>query len=200
MPGRIFDQDDFILHMLLNDDEQGLVLLFDQYYEVLHDLVTAIIHSPEDGDDLIQELFISVWSKRHTLKLSKPLSRYLLKAAQNRAKNHIRDNRRRKTIPIDDVDLLENRVVTQPVDSALSAEDIDKLWSIARTRMSSKVRVTFMLSRNFQMTYPEIASYLGVSIKAVEKNISTALQILREVFSIYLKSCLPVASIYSLLM
>lgn len=184
MPARRFDQDEFILRMLASDDEQAVKVLFDQYHEFLFDIACQYIDS-EDADDLIQELFITLWTKRHTLQITRPLDRYLAKSILNRVRNFRRDNRRSKEIVTIDFDSFENTLLDIPADSALTANDITLLWEKAKNRMPDHVRVTFLLSRKWAMSYSEIAAYLGVSKKTVEKNISQALRILREVFKAY---------------
>ncbi len=185
MPVRRIDQEDFILSMLASDDEQAVKILFDQYREFLFDIVSQYINNTADADDLIQELFISIWTKRHTLQITKPLDRYLAKSVLNRVRNFKRDNRRSKEIVITDFDTLENSLLEVPADSALTAGDINFLWEKAKAKMPDHVRITFMLNRKWKMSYSEIAAYLGISKKTVEKNISQALQILREIFKTY---------------
>lgn len=185
MPARRIDQEDFILRMLASNDEQAVKILFDQYHEFLFDIVSHYVNNTADADDLIQELFISIWTKRHTLQITKPLDRYLAKSALNRVRNFKRDNRRSKEVTITNFDTLENSLLEIPADSALTASDINFLWEKAKAKMPDHVRVTFMLHRKWDLSYSEIAAYLGVSKKTVEKNMSQALQILREIFKTY---------------
>lgn len=185
MPAHGIDQDDFILRMLAADDEQAMNILFDQYYEFLFDIVCQYVKRIEDADDLIQELFISIWTKRHTLQITKPIDRYLAKAILNRVRNLNRDNQRAKEIAVHDFNVFEKSQVNIPADSSLTANDITLLWQQAKSKMPDHVKVTFLLSRKWGMSYAEIAAYLGVSKKTVEKNISQALRILREVFKTY---------------
>jgi RNA polymerase sigma-70 factor (ECF subfamily) len=46
--------------------------------------------------------------------------------------------------------------------------------------MPEKCRTVFLMSRMDEMSNGEIASRLGVSVKAVEKHITKALRILRQ--------------------
>lgn len=185
MPAHGIDQDDFILRMLAADDEQAMNILFDQYYEFLFDIARQYVKSIEDVDDLIQELFIAIWTKRHTLQITKPINRYLAKSILNRVRNINRDNQRAREVIVRDFNIFENVQFNIPIDSTLTANDIALLWEKAKNKMPEHVRITFLLSRKWDMSYVEIAAYLGVSRKAVEKNISQALRILREVFKTY---------------
>ncbi|MEQ1587903.1 MAG: sigma-70 family RNA polymerase sigma factor [Cyclobacteriaceae bacterium] len=192
MSNRTIDPDDFILRMLADNDEHAITMLFDRYYQIIFDVVNQRLKNPEDANDLIQELFINIWVKRHTLNFKKPIIRYLMKSAINRTRNHLRDKRRQHEIPLDRWDEFENTWTSTPADSGLSAEEIKRLWKEAQSKMTGRIRISFLLNRKFSMTYSEIAQYLGVSQKAVEKYISQALTILREVFAAYLKVIVPI--------
>lgn len=186
----IIDHDELIIRMLASDDDQAVKVLFDQYYTLLSDVTFQLVHDKETSDDLIQELFINIWIKRHSINLHKPLSHYLIRAAMNRARNNRRDRSRSKEILTDNFKEYENSMFSIPADSDLQVNDIKALWKHANTLMSPRTRVIFMLSRKRSMSYKEIAAHLGVSVKTVEKNLTQALRILREVFKPYMKTIL----------
>jgi RNA polymerase sigma-70 factor (ECF subfamily) len=50
--------------------------------------------------------------------------------------------------------------------------------------MGDKQRVTFLLSRNEDLKYTEIADRLGISVKAVEKRIGGAIEVLKRELNI----------------
>jgi RNA polymerase sigma factor (sigma-70 family) len=192
MPGRTIDSDDFILRMLANDDEHAITMLFDKYYKFIFEVVNQRLKNSEDTDDLIQDLFINIWNKRHTLNFKKPLISYLLRSAINRSHNRIRDTLKKLEIPLENWNDIENTPTNNLADSSLTVEEINRLWKEAQSKMNSQMRTSFLLSRKLSMTYPEIALHLGVSQKTVEKYISQALKILREVFAPYLKIMIPI--------
>jgi RNA polymerase sigma-70 factor (ECF subfamily) len=57
--------------------------------------------------------------------------------------------------------------------------------------MTPSIRETFLLCREEELSYKEIADKLGVSVKSVEYRISKALAILREALGDYLPLLLP---------
>lgn len=183
------DQDDFFLSMLAADDVHAMGILFDKYYDLLHTVVCQYVSDAEDADDIVQELFINLWKKRQTLNFTKPLSRYLIKAALNRTRNFLRDKKRSREVMTNPYTIkkYENRLLDSSSHSSLERDEINKLVAQAKQRMTPRVRFTYILSRNQSMTYAEIAAYMGISIKGVEKNMSIALRILRETFGPYLK-------------
>jgi len=187
MSEREIDQDELIHGMLVADDQQAIKILFNKYYRRLFSIVNQYIHNREDTDDLLQDLFIAIWTKRHSLDFKNSIYRYLIKSALNRAKNYKRNKSRSRVNIVNDPAKLETRMLDHPADSALSAEEVNALWKYAQSRMKSKAKTAFLLSRKLSMSYSEIAKTMGISEKAVEKNMSNALKVLREVFKNHFK-------------
>jgi RNA polymerase sigma-70 factor (ECF subfamily) len=65
-------------------------------------------------------------------------------------------------------------------------KEFDEQLQKAIASLPEKCRTIYLMSRMDGKTYTEIAENLGVSIKAVEKQISKALSIFREVFEVRL--------------
>lgn len=181
--------DDQILALLKADDEHAMTLMFENFYLLLKEALRSYITQQEDIDELIHDLMINIWLKRHTLNITKPIARYVLKAALNRARNHIRNQVRTKERVSNHFRLndLQSDLLDIPADSAVYVEEINALLNRALNNMSIKMKLCFQLSRNYKMTYPQIANFLGISVKSVEKNISNALKILTPLFRPYLK-------------
>lgn len=88
---RIDDNDDLILDLLAKDDTLASTLLYVRYHRVVFNYVNSIVANRESSKDIVQDLFIAIWEKRHSLNFTKPLGRYLFAAAHNKALNHLRD-------------------------------------------------------------------------------------------------------------
>lgn len=188
MPGQQIDHDEFIIRMLASDDDRAVKILFEQYYDLLSDVLYQSIHDRDTGDDIIQELLLNIWLKRKSINLRPPLSHYLVRAAMNRGKNYKRNRLRTREILTFDFKEFENLGLSIPADSDLEIRDIKNLWKEAKKSMKPRTRIIFTLSRKRSMTYKEIALHLGISVKTVEKNLSQALRILHEFFKPYLKA------------
>ena len=58
-------------------------------------------------------------------------------------------------------------------------EELASSYAQALEKMSETQRTVFLMSRNDELKYHEIAECLDISVKAVEKRMSAALQFLR---------------------
>lgn len=179
--------DDFILSLLQASNPLAIQHLYNLYYKTIYRYLKKFMHTEDEAHDLTQELFIAIWIKRHSLNLTKPLQHYLIKAAHNKALNHLRNNERKlhKT-----GNIIHRTAINSPppvITEKLDAQELDTIIKQSLLLLPPKARKTFIMSRKLGMTYKEIANHLNVSEKAVEKNMSKALSLLRLYLNTYLK-------------
>lgn len=171
------DTDDLILNLLTENDPKAASLMFHAHYKALYNSVNKIIRNSEDSQDIVLQLFQAVWQKRHSLNITKPIRNYLVTAAHNRAINHIRNKDRAKALLNDAIHLSATTRTVASVEHEIEAEELDRLVKMAIGMLPDRARITFLMSRDFGMTYREIAANFGVTEKAVEKNMNRALQL-----------------------
>lgn len=180
------ETDDLILSLLAKDDPQASTLMFKAYYRPVYDTMRRIIRDDDESKDVVLELFCAIWEKRHSLRLTKPIKRYLLVAARHRAFNHLESRHRTEKFLREFAD----RSMTPVAPSAerdLEAQELNDIVSIAICMIPERSRLPYLLNRRLGMTYREIAKFLNQSEKTVEKNISHALTLLRKYIEPYLR-------------
>ncbi len=177
----------FILKLLALNDERAISILYQQHASTLFKTSNLILDNEDAAHELVQELFITIWEKRGRLNIKPPIKSYLLRAVTNKSRNYLRNRKTKGQLITLDQRTLENMVVQPGVESNLDAEDLRKLIQTTKRLLPPKTRIVFILSRSLQMSYKEIAEYLGVSQKSVEKHISKALKYFRKMKSDYLR-------------
>lgn len=190
MAGKIYDSDDFILKMLASDDKQAINILYLKHHAHLFKITSGLTHDREAAKDILQDLFFTVWERRHQLKITKPIKAYLVKAAIHRSYNFIRDKSRHQTIPLQGHETWGQLKNGLPSSIPLELEELRNLIKSAIQGLPPKSKVAFILSRRHDMSYQEIAAHLEISKKTVEKHISKALKYLDKILKPYLKSIL----------
>jgi RNA polymerase sigma-70 factor, ECF subfamily len=150
-------------------------------------LVFFALRYTKDADtarEITQEAFISLWEKRETIDLSKPVKTYLSTTVRNRCLNHLRNNRKFNT-DILEIEGLLSEQVHHPPDKLVEAEIKEKIEN-AVLDLPEKCREIFILSRHENLKYQEIADCLAISVKTVETQMSKALQHMRSRLAEYL--------------
>ena len=149
--------------------------LFKKYSKDLHDFLYYKYGSDNNPKDLVQEAFIKLWDNCHKVSLEKARScvfkvghKQIVNQQSKKKKlvNNAQQKPRQHTSESPEY-LMEESEYMQRLQSALES-------------LSEDQRVTFLMNRIEGKKHQEIAEILGISRKAVEKRIYTALDKLRK--------------------
>jgi len=167
-------------------DEQAFELLFKKYYTVLCSFSNKYLLNPDEAQDVVQDVFLTLWENRDEIDPEESLKAYLFRVTANSSINKLR--RRKVETKYDEILKLvyvENSELS-PHDSFLERE-LSEYIGLALNKIPPQCRKVFDLSRIEGLKYGEIAEYLKISVKTVECHISKALSILRTELKEYLK-------------
>jgi RNA polymerase sigma-70 factor, ECF subfamily len=128
--------------------------------------------------EIVQDAFTGLWDKRDTIDLSRPVKTYLTTMVRNKCLNHLRDNKKFNREILDIEGLLSERTY-HPPDRMVEAEVREKIRG-AIQGLPEKCRQVFVLNREENLKYHEIATRLEISVKTVETQMSKALQHMRN--------------------
>lgn len=164
--------------------EAGFEELFFRYYPSLKSYAMVFLFDETIADDIIQDVFLNLWNKRNNFTPSDNLASYLHKSVYNRCMNHIRHEKANlKFIRQKSTDQEIQQTYYGATDFGKykgTGEEFRKALHSAIDGLPEQPRRTFILSRKFRLKNREIADFLNISIKAVEKNLTKALKILRD--------------------
>jgi RNA polymerase sigma-70 factor (ECF subfamily) len=162
------------------DDKEAFAELYNRYWADLFRVAARKLASTELAEELVQDLFISLWQRRDKLAITQ-VSRYLFSAL----KFAVIDQIRKQQVQ---VRYIEHYVsLADPVslpDDSLALQDLTRSIEQGLQTLPPKTQQVLRLSRFEHLTIPEVAVRLGVSEKVVEYHLSTALRALRT----YLRS------------
>ncbi|MBM6991760.1 MAG: RNA polymerase sigma-70 factor [Prevotella sp.] len=150
--------------------------VFEKYYPVLCQIAHGYISDPDDCEDVVQELFVSVWNRGKDTLPENELAAYLKTAVRNNCISLLRQRQRMETVSMDDKPLV---LADSPADDGPAA-DYEVLLETILAAMPPKCRDVFMMSKFQKMKYKEIAEALHISEKTVENHIGKAFKIIRS--------------------
>ncbi len=164
-------------HQLACGNEAVFSKIYNLYWEDLYGYIIRVLQDKEDAMDVIQETFISLWQQRDTLTGVQSLKSYLFAIARYKALKCIRSN------------IQKHDYLTSLLDFFMRQEESPEELMIARElrgiidaqieRLPPKMREVFILSRQKNLSYKEIAASLNISDKTVKKQINNSLKLLR---------------------
>ncbi|MBC7896140.1 MAG: RNA polymerase sigma-70 factor [Cytophagaceae bacterium] len=167
-----------LLRRLRLGDERALELVFRAHYPAMVAVVRRIVFAPDVAEELVQDVFFKLWTKRETLAEIDALKTYLYRAARNTALNHLR--RLKLEQAHEEREAAKGEPVTiEATDDSATASEVTEAVHAAINRLPTRCREIFLMSREGGLTYGEIAAELGISIKTVETQMGRALKSLR---------------------
>lgn len=175
---------------LTKGDEQAFEKLYQLYFPRLHAFSFKIINDSNLAKDVVQNVFIKVWETHSTFSFDNSEA-FIYQMVRNASLNYIRH--------LKVVDNLKSKVKDQYLGEELYYIDMvgnepyiliekeleEKILEIMNS-LPDKCLTVFRMSRFDGLKNREIAEQLNISVKAVEKHISKAMQIYRQNFADYL--------------
>lgn len=181
--GKFEDVSDEVLAALREGNHQAYQTVYTLYYKSLHGFVQAMTKSPDDTDDIVQNIFVKIWEKRETLQLRGSMRAYLYVAARNAVIDFFRARRPHDSL-FDIPEIAHDRDISG--EEAFIAQETQLMIRLAVDNMPTDRRNVFKLSRYDGLTNEQIAKKLKMSPNLVSSHIYNAKKELRELIPILL--------------
>ena len=173
-----------LLRRLRAGDERALEIVFRAHYSGMASFVQRFVRSPDVAEELVQDLFLKLWTKREQLSEIETFRTYLYRAARNQALNWLRRQKLERRWQ-DEHAGEEEAITTETADEDASEHEGAAAVRSAIDRLPPRCREVFLLSRDGGLTYAEIARTLDISVKTVETQMGRALKSLRVALQRY---------------
>lgn len=155
--------------------EKLLEDLYDQYANSLFRFAFSLVGSPDDAEDAVQEVFVSIAREHKRVMRIRNVKAYLFMAARNTAYSRLRE--RRCQDRISEAMILGNEVCSVDVSSRFAESDaVNKAFA----KLPVEQREVLALKVFEQMTFDEIASTIGASINTVSSRYRYGIAKLRQ--------------------
>lgn len=166
--------DEELVSKLKEGDAAALERIYDRYWKKLYQAAFGLFRDEQLCEDLVQEIFIRLWTKRGSLDIVS-LRSYLYASVRNRTLNLIRSNR----VQVDLSAVADELDLESSPEQRLYQDDIRQTIRNGVLELPDRCREIFLLSREELLTAPDIARRLGIAPKTVENQLTIALKRLR---------------------
>jgi RNA polymerase sigma-70 factor (ECF subfamily) len=156
-------------------DEQAFATIFHQYTAIIYPFVLKKVKSQAAAEEIVQDVFLKLWTKREMLSTVEAPAGYLMRIATNRTLDHLR----RKAI--------EYRVMQESgvsdahsaVENTVSFREAKRILDEAIAAMPAQRRTIYLLQQE-GYSYEEIATHLGISAHTVRNHLAFASKYLKN--------------------
>lgn len=176
-----------IITQMCSGDADALATIHEQLYISLWRFALHLVKSPALADDIIQDVFLSLWTRRTTIKPTDDLRAYLFTSVRNRAYDNIRHNR-----VVDNAESAVANAITDipitgqpapPPDISVERAAFMKAYQKAVRTLSDRESTILYLRWEEELTLGQIAQSMGISIEGVRKTIARSQKKLQKLLS-----------------
>lgn len=163
-------------------DHQAFVELYNDYWGQVYDFSRLYISRVADAEEIVQDVFVKLWESRHLLKEDESFKGFLFIITRNivfsRNRKKVNENLFKTSVlsAFGNESNYNSNTVEEEYCASQLAVFIDKLIG----SLPEQQKRCFLLSREENLSYKEIAERLGISPKTVEIHMGKALKFLKN--------------------
>ena len=171
------NQSDQLITKLRAGDMHAFSSIYHQYWQELYGIAHRLLKEQNLAEDVLHDVFADLWERRKKLYIESSLRGYLMVCVRNRCLKTLRQYKKVEELPS------ELHITDSSQESQLYRNELQERLYHLLERVPRKSKEVFVLSREEQLSYKEIASRTNLSIKSVEYHISKVLMKLRSAIS-----------------
>lgn len=158
------------------DDREAFTELYHRYWDLLYKHVLSRVADNAIAQDIVQDVFVSLWQKRQRLRVTTTIEAFLLGCAKMQVLSYFKTEKLRQQVIekamqqldvfVDDTDVVQLEVMEASLGRAVGD-------------MPENMRQSFLL-RCDNRSIREIADLLGIAEQTVSNNLNEAVKRLRK--------------------
>ena len=168
--------DELLTKLLRASDADAFREIYNRYWKKLYQTALAKTHTEQVAEELVQNIFVSVWENRATAQIES-LEHYLMRAMKYKVINYIQSILAKES----HLKVIHDHAIKEEVNSEtqLLLHELNLAIHTAIEKLPAKTKTIFKLSREENRTVKEIAQLMNLSEKAVEYHITQSLKLMR---------------------
>lgn len=168
-----------LITSLKKDDQSAMEIIYKKHWEQVFDAAYKRIGNDSIAEDITQEIFISLWEKRHSIEIKESLAAYLHGSVKYRVINYFKSNITKEKYR-DELIALTSDTSTLHTTNKLLVKEIHQELDIAIAELPERMGQIFSMSRQQEKSNDEISEELNLSVQTVKNQLTAALKIIRK--------------------
>lgn len=175
-------QNTLLARSIKEGDELAFELFFRAEYNNVVTFLNRYLRNILLSQDVAQESFIALWQKRELIDAQGNIRAYVFTIAKNRALNEmsLKINQTRTKLEQRELTITMEAMNDPDLVREIQALELKELIQKVYLELPEKVAESFILSREYGLSYEEIALKKGVTKKVVEYRVRIALQMFKK--------------------
>lgn len=157
-------------------DEKAFEELFDRYGPRLYKTVNSYIRDREVCEEVVHDVFLNIWNRRHTLEI-RTIEHFLLTAVRYQVYNRMRAAKLSIAYTAEYLEFTETSL--NSAEGKIREEEFLIELQQHIEKLPKRCQEIFYLSRRDHYSNQEIANLLGISKRTVDNQIALALKYIK---------------------
>lgn len=153
--------------------------IYQEYWASLYAFAYNTIRNKLVCEEIIQETFLSLWTKKESLQISTSIESYLYAAVKYQVINYIRSEKVKEHYALSYASFYAE-FVDNSTEENIRLSDLKSHLENEVSKLPERCQQIFRLSRNDHHPVKTIAGLLNISHKTVENQLTKALKHLRS--------------------
>ena len=154
-------------------------VFFEAYKKRIFGVALKMLKSPAEAEDIVQEVFLSLWQSRAGLDKINDPEAYLFTITHNAIYTHLRKASRNEQLLNAILYYIAQKQNT--TEQTVAAHEADKLIREAVQQLSPQQRTVFELRKQEGLSYDEIAERMHISRNTVRNHLAVAVKTMRTI-------------------
>jgi RNA polymerase sigma-70 factor (ECF subfamily) len=169
-----------LIERIVARDEQAVADLYDRHCRLLFGLILRIIRDRSEAEEILQEVFVLVWTRAETYNVSLgPPAAWLVRIARNRAIDRLRAN----AVRLRAVEATPEPDPVPTPESSASVSEQQRAVAQALGTLPADQRLLIEQAYFLGLTQSELAEKFKLPLGTVKTRIRTGMLALREQLS-----------------
>lgn len=177
MPSMDSLSDNELIELLRDESRQAFSEIYSRYWKKLFVVAANKSGSAEEAEEIVQDIFISLWNRRQSIEITTSLNAYLAVSVKYRVIKLLA--RRSQENKYTNHSLSFASEAVNSTEDWLEFEELRSRLEVLVANLPEKCRMVYKSSREDGLSQKQIAEAYGISEKTVEAHIGKALKALR---------------------
>jgi RNA polymerase sigma-70 factor (family 1) len=164
------DRDD-VLKQLFNE-------LFREHEHKLYAFVVKVLRSDAQAKDIVQEVFLKLWTIRHQLHEVGNMDAFLYRLTENKVYDHLRSVASREKTRLEFWNRIQQTGANEP--DQLEAKEYHQLIQQAIDQLPARRKTIYLLTKHEGLKQKQIAGELQIAPHTVRNQLAHAFRSIRE--------------------
>lgn len=170
-------EDNTLFSLMASGSDDAFKEIYNRYWKKLYSVSASKLNNSDEAQEIVQEIFLDIWNRRHSIELSSTLSAYLSVALKYKIINLLAKKHREQQYAL--YASKHFSVTDDSTQQLLSLDELKERLAKHVAALPEQCRLIFTLSREHGLTTKEISEQLNISPKTVEAHITKALSRLK---------------------